>query len=163
MGSANEAFTEITGDLNYPMLIVTTGAGGEHAGCLVGFATQCSIAPGRFLVCLSDKNLTFRVAQRSDALAVHFVPARAPHLAELFGSHTGDETDKFDRCRWHAGPRDLPILDECARWFAGAILERRPLGDHWGYVLEPFAVHDSGTDPLLTFSQVKHLEPGHRA
>jgi flavin reductase (DIM6/NTAB) family NADH-FMN oxidoreductase RutF len=161
MAAMDDAFAEIVGDLEYPMLIVTTVAGAERAGCLVGFATQCSVAPARFLVCLSDKNRTFRVAQRSEALAVHFVAAGAAHLAELFGSHTGDELDKFDRCRWHGGPRGLPILDECDRWFVGAILERRPLGDHWGYLLQPFAAHSSGSGPRLGFSQVKHLDPGH--
>jgi flavin reductase (DIM6/NTAB) family NADH-FMN oxidoreductase RutF len=163
MGSSDEAFAEIVGDLEYPMLIVTAVAGAERAGCLVGFATQCSIAPARFLVCLSDKNRTFRVAQRSEALAVHFLPASAVHLAELFGSRTGDELDKFEHDRWHAGPRGLPILDECDRWFAGTILERRPLGDHWGYLLAPFEAHSFGSGARLDFSQVKHLDPGHSA
>lgn len=36
-------------ELDYPMLIVTTRSGGELDGCLVGFSTQCSIDPARFL------------------------------------------------------------------------------------------------------------------
>src|SRR4051794_41781759 len=55
------AVHELIDELDYPMFIVTVAAGGERAGCLVGFATQCSINPPRFLVCLSDKNRTFRV------------------------------------------------------------------------------------------------------
>ncbi|MHB1539220.1 MAG: flavin reductase [Solirubrobacteraceae bacterium] len=57
------------------MAIVTAAADGERSGCLVGFATQCSIEPRRFLVCISVLNRTFEIAQRSNALAVHF-PAR---------------------------------------------------------------------------------------
>jgi flavin reductase (DIM6/NTAB) family NADH-FMN oxidoreductase RutF len=163
MPSASDTFTTITGRFDYPMLVVTTAASGRRAGCLVGFSTQCSIDPGRFLVCLSDKNHTFRVAAHATALAVHVLGADAIALARLFGSQTGDEVDKFSRCRWHAGPHGLPILDDCDAWFAGEIIERRALGDHAGYLLEPFAAHDGGAGRLLTFSQVKDLEPGHEA
>ena len=59
---------------------------------------------------------------------MNFLPETADDLAELFGSQTGDRIDTFTRCRWHTGPGDLPILDDCGRWFAGRILERRTLG-----------------------------------
>jgi flavin reductase (DIM6/NTAB) family NADH-FMN oxidoreductase RutF len=145
------------------MLIVTARAGGETDGCLVGFSTQCSIDPVRFLVCLSDKNRTFRVASAASSLAVHVIPPDARGLAELFGGQTQDEIDKFARCRWHAGPQELPILDDCPRWFAGRILERRRLGDHVGFVLEPFAAELGGPESQLSFQQVKEMEPGHEA
>jgi flavin reductase (DIM6/NTAB) family NADH-FMN oxidoreductase RutF len=161
--SAAEPFSELVGGLEYPMLVVTASAGGQPAGCLVGFATQCSIDPPRYLVCLSDKNRTCRVAERSEALAVHFLPASAIELAKLFGGETGDDADKFAGCEWHPGPHGLPIIDACQRWFAGTILERIRLGDHVGHVLEPLAVHNAGDAPLLGFQRVKGLEPGHDA
>jgi flavin reductase (DIM6/NTAB) family NADH-FMN oxidoreductase RutF len=161
--SAAEAFSSLLGELEYPMLVVTAIADGQPSGCLVGFGTQCSIDPARYLVCLSDKNLTCRVAARSDGLAVHFLPAPAIDLARLFGSETGDDADKFARCEWHPGPRGLPIIDACRRWFAGTIVERMRLGDHVGHVLEPVAVQNEGDGALLGFQQVKELEPGHEA
>jgi flavin reductase (DIM6/NTAB) family NADH-FMN oxidoreductase RutF len=145
------------------MLIVTASAEGENAGCLVGFATQCSIDPPRFLVCLSDKNHTLPVAQRGDALLVHFVQADEKDLAELFGSQTGDEVDKFASVRWHAGPRGLPVLDDCDRWFAGSIVERLALGDHLGFVLEPFAAERRGGAAPFLFHRAKRITPGHPA
>jgi len=161
--TVTETFIEMTGRLNYPMLLVTTATDGERAGCLVGFSTQSSIDPPRFIACLSDKNHTQRVASRADALAVHFLPPDAEDLAELFGSETGDEVDKFARCRWHPGPLGLPIIDRCRSWFVGRILERHPLGDHVAFILEPVAAVDDGGSEHLTFSDVKHLEPGHEA
>lgn len=150
--------------LDYPMLLVTTRAGGEPDGCLVGFSTQCSIRPPRFLVGLSDKNRTFRAARQADALAVHLLPPGANELAELFGGETQDEIDKFARCRWHPGPADLPILEDCPSWFAGQILDRLPFGDHVGFVLEPFAVsREDGAEGFISFQQVRRMEPGHEA
>ena len=163
MSNVQAIFAELTGALDYPMLIVTTRADDETAGCLVGFSTQCSIDPPRFIVCLSDKNHTFRVASRADALAVHFIPSDDMALARLFGSQTGDSVDKFSCCRWHPGPGGLPILDECPRWFVGQILHQQPLGDHAAFVLEPIAANYDGSDDNLAFDQVKVLDPGHDA
>jgi flavin reductase (DIM6/NTAB) family NADH-FMN oxidoreductase RutF len=158
-----ETFIAMSGRLNYPMLLVTTAADGERAGCLVGFSTQCSIDPPRFIACLSDKNRTQRIAARADALAVHFLPSDADDLAELFGGETGDELDKFVRCRWHPGPLGVPIIEECRSWFVGRILDRQTLGDHVAFILEPVAADDDGDGEHLTFSDVKHMEPGHDA
>jgi flavin reductase (DIM6/NTAB) family NADH-FMN oxidoreductase RutF len=144
------------------MYIVTAADGSERAGCLIGFATQCSIDPIRFLVCLSDKNRTYRVAAGADALGVHLVPAHADELAELFGSHTGDELDKFERCAWHAGPEGVPVLDDCPNWFAGRVLERLDAGDHGVLLVEPFE-YGEGEVSQFDFHRAKRLEPGHEA
>lgn len=103
------------------------------------------------------------MACQAEALAVHFVPSSADHLAQLFGSETGDEVDKFAQCEWHEGPSGLPILDECDNWFAGAILTRHDLGDHVGFPLDPITAH-SGT-PLdeFTLHRARRMEPGHEA
>ena len=161
MDSAQQAFMDITSRLDFLMLVVTARADAGPAGCLVGFSTQCSIQPPRYLVCLSDKNRTQRAAAQADVLGVHFLEAGATELARLFGEETTDETDTFSRCRWHPGPREVPILDDCGRWFVGQIVERRSFGDHVGYLLEPVAAHNQGPEEGLFFHQVKDLDPGH--
>lgn len=154
---------ELVADLDYPMFIVTVAADGERSGCLVGFATQCSINPPRFLVCLSEKNRTFRVAQRAEILVVHLVPDHADELARLFGSLTGDDVDKFARCAWSAGPDATPILAECRNWFAGRILERVPAGDHWAFLLDPFDASSDTAEGQFTFHRARRMDPGHEA
>ena len=71
---------------------MTAGGGDERDGCLVGFTTQCSIDPPLFLVCISVKNRTHRIAEGADHLVVHVVPEERRDLAELFGGETADET-----------------------------------------------------------------------
>ena len=154
-------FDDLLSELDYPMFIVTAAAGGEPSGCLVGFATQASIGPGRFLVCLSDKNHTFGVAARATHLGVHFVPADREDLAELFGGQTGDEVDKFARTEWHEGPEGVPIVDGCANRFVGRILDRFAFGDHVGHLLEPVAVEYGTQGAEFTFHRAQHIEPGH--
>lgn len=150
--------------LDYPMFIVTAvdPGTGERAGCLVGFSTQVSIGPERFLVCLSRRNSTHRLALRADVLAVHGPGRDQRELAALFGTRTGDEIDKFARCEWRAGYGGVPLLEACPRRFVGRVLERIPLGDHTGFVLDPRDVSGSAGQPLM-FSDVRDLEAGHEA
>src|SRR5579884_2212650 len=110
MPGAGSEFEGRMAQLDYSLFIVTATADAEHSGCLVGFASQVSIHPQRFLVCISVKNHTFPVARQAEVLVVHFVPEQAEELALLFGGETGDEVDKFARCQWRAGPDGAPVL-----------------------------------------------------
>ena len=157
-----DEFQRLVARLDYPMFVLTarSSVDGERSGCLIGFASQCSIDPPRFAVWVSDKNHTFAVAKASSHLAVHALSSEQRSLAELFGGTTGDTTDKFERCSWHDGPAGLPVLDDVAGWFVGRIVERLDTGDHLGFLLEPVAAEVSDV-PNLTFQDVKDLDPGH--
>jgi flavin reductase (DIM6/NTAB) family NADH-FMN oxidoreductase RutF len=157
-----ETFNAIVGDLEYPMFIVTARAGDEPLGCLVGFATQTSIDPPRFAVCLSHKNRTFRRGRDAPVLGVHCVPADAEDLARLFGGETGDKVDKFARVEWHEGPEGVPLLDRCTNWFAGRVLARLDAGDHDLFLLAPVA-GEAAAEEEFTFHRAKRIEPGHAA
>ena len=158
-----DRFSDLVGDLDYPMIIVTAAAGTERAGCLVGFATQCSIDPPRFAVWISRKNRTFRIAGDARILGVHFLSAADRPLAELFGGTTGDDGDKFARCRWREGPGGVPVLEDCGRWFAGEVVERFPTEDHVGFLLAPVAVEVRAWSGQLGFQAARSISPGHEA
>ena len=160
---AGATFHSLVGDLEYPMFVVTARAGGEPLGCLVGFATQTSIDPPRFAVCLSHNNRTFRRGRDAGVLGVHCVPAHAEALARLFGGETGDEVDKFARCQWREGPGGAPVLEDCARWFAGEVIEQIPTEDHVGFLLAPLVVETGAWPGQLGFQSVQDLTPGHDA
>lgn len=155
-----KAFERLVARLDPPLFVVTTGRP-ERAGCLIGFATQTSIHPQRFLACVSEKNRTYDAVRRADVAVVHFLGPDQRRIAELFGGETGDEVDKFELCSWRPGPGDAPVLDDCAGWFAGRVLQRLALGDHLGLLLEPFEGEDRGGDPALGFQAAKSIEPGH--
>ena len=161
--STAATFHALVGDLEYPMFIVTARAGDEPLGCLVGFATQMSIDPPRFSVCLSHENRTFRHGRDAELLGVHCVPADAAALAELFGGQTGDEVDKFARTAWHEGPGGVPILEDCPNRFVGRVLWRRDAGDHDAFLLEPVAAEAVAGEQEFSFHRAKRIDAGHEA
>ena len=161
--NAEAAFNAIVGELDYPMLIVTAAAGDRIGGCLVGFATQSSISPPRFIVCISDKNHTCEVARDAEQLGVHFLAVEDEDLARLFGGQTGHETDKFDQVEWRPGPGDTPLLERCRNRFVGRIVDRRRAGDHFSFLLEPVEAARGEEVRPFPFHRAKRIEPGHEA
>jgi flavin reductase (DIM6/NTAB) family NADH-FMN oxidoreductase RutF len=156
-----QAFDAIVSDVHGPAYVVTTAAKTERDGCLVGFATQCSIKPPRFGVWLSKENRTYRIALSAATLVVHLLRQGDQDLAHLFGAHTGDEVDKFEDVEWHSGPDGCPVLARCD-WFAGSIIERMDTGDHVAFVLAPNGgvCERSGTRQL-GMNEIGDIEAGH--
>ena len=157
-------FSDLVGNLDWPMMVVTAQVGDERVGCLVGFGNQTSIHPPRFLVCLSRHNHTYRrLSGQRVPMAVHFLSPGDRPLAEIFGTETGDETDKFSRCAWHEGPDGAPILKGCDAWLVGRPLAELDLGDHVGFLLEPVAVGPGRVASQLSLRDVVGMTPGHEA
>jgi len=157
-----EAYTAQT---DYALHIVTTtSADGQPSGCLVGFLTQCSIVPPRFLVCISKINHTFFAVEGSDAIALHLIGRAQTRLASLFAEQTGDTVDKFSRCVWHIGVTGSPVLSDCAAWIEGMVIDRWSVGDHRALLVRPVA-GGSGNHraDVLTFQHSPDFRPGHPA
>lgn len=151
----------ITADLDYPMAVVTASVASRRAGCLVGFWTQCSIEPTRFLVCISRVNETHDVVLAAGRLAIHFLGEGDRQLAELFGEETGDEVDKFQIWGWHEDAGGTPLLDGCTRWVSGTILERTDVGDHTAVLVAPVAAGCGPWGGQLAFQEIRTIPPGH--
>ena len=155
-------FDDLVTQLDPAMAIVTASAGDERAGCLIGFHAQCSIEPERYVVWLSKANHTYRVALHASDLAVHFVDESELELARLFGTTSGDEADKFDRCDWEADDSGVPLLTDCPDRFVArkvALLDEG--SDHVCIVLEPTRSWATGGLRPLRLSTARKLEPGH--
>jgi flavin reductase (DIM6/NTAB) family NADH-FMN oxidoreductase RutF len=57
----------------------------------------------------------------------------------------------------------VPVLQDCASWFAGTILERIDLGDHMGFLLDPVDARPAAGAGQLTYQQARDIEAGHKA
>jgi flavin reductase (DIM6/NTAB) family NADH-FMN oxidoreductase RutF len=162
--AARERFNQFVHSGFGPLYIVTVVDAGQCYGCLVGFASQASIDPPRFLVCISVANATYRHAQHAREVAVHQVPADRPDLAQPFGGTTADDgVDKFEHCRWTAARGGLPLLDDCPTRMIGAVVDRHLLGDHEGFLLSPLQVEADPARPPLRAADAPHIRPGHPA
>ncbi|MFF1833474.1 flavin reductase family protein [Streptomyces sp. NPDC058231] len=158
-----DAFTAL---VESPVYVVTTAVGGKRAGCLVGFAGQCSLKPARFVVWLSKANHTYLLAREAEVLVVHLLPGRHD-LAAHFGALCGAEVDKFADVPWSEGPDKAPVLTDALAWFAGRIHHRVDGGDHVAFLLDPITTHaphtSTGTTPPLSLHDTLDITAGHPA
>lgn len=157
------AFEQLMASIDPPMFVLTAHDGRERSGCLVGFATQVSISPARFLVMVSKTNHTYGVATSTPAVVVHVLRRADAALASHFGELTGDEVDKFDGLDVVDGPAGAPVLVG-VDWFAGRVLRTVDLGDHVGLLLAP---HDGSAarvdEAQFGLRDADGMEPGHGA
>jgi len=160
----SDAFDGFISRVDHPMILITTVAGDVHAGCLVGFHSQCSIDPSRYAIWLSKANRTFRISVLAEVFALHFIEERNQDLAELFGTVTGDEEDKFAHCKWTPGLSGVRVLDGCrATITARRVALHDDGGDHACFVLEPHETKAPADFDPLCFSRVRGLYAGHDA
>ena len=159
---SDDAFGTLMASTDPPLVVVTTVAAGERAGCLVGFHAQSSIDPQHYSVWLSKANHTYRVGLRATHFAVHFLTAADLPIAERFGTLTGEDTDKFAGLAVDTDEHGVPLLKACPNRLS----------------LERIAVLDDGSDHVclttrvcsavsgesfepLRVSSAAHLDPGH--
>lgn len=159
--AASDAIAPLVERLDYPLFVVTVSSREEHSGCLVGFVTQCSIRPPRYLICISKANHTWDVSHKADALALHLLGRDQHDVAAVFGEETGDDVDKLAQVSWTEGVTGSPVLSECAAWMEGTILDRVDVGDHVACVVDPVAGGHGSHHGQFTLSHAGDLEPGH--
>lgn len=164
MSEVQDALDALVSAFDAPLVVVTTAAGGERAGCVVGFHSQSSIEPRRLAVWLSKANRTYRVALLATHVAVHALTPADHGIAELFGGRTGDEIDKFARTAWTPGPGGVPLLDACPH---RVVLSRVAVldegGDHVLWTGEPVGGGSPGPVTPLRTGDVAGLDAGHPA
>ena len=159
---SDDAFGRLMASADPPLIVLTTAAEDEQAGCLVGFHAQSSIDPQHYCVWLSKANHTYRVALRAKHFAVHFLTTEDLEIAERFGTISGEGTDKFAGIDVDLDEYGVPLLRACPNRMS----------------LERIAVLDDGSDHVclttrvsaaetrqrfvpLRVSSATHLDPGH--
>lgn len=157
-----EAFESLMASLDNALVVVTTVAENERAGCLVGFHSQSSISPEHYCLWLSKANHTYRVGLRAAHFAVHFLTKDDLALAEHFGTLSGEDTDKFAGVDVDVDQTGVPLLRNCPHRL---LLERIALlddtSDHVCLTTRVLAAHTGGPFKPLRLSDATHLDPGH--
>ncbi len=162
-GGEDAVFERLVGSIDPPVFVLTAHDGTERSGCLVGFATQVSIRPPRFLAMVSKLNHTYPIAMATPAVVVHVLREGDHEVAQHFGGLTGDEVDKFAGIDVVDGPARAPVIVGLD-WFAGRVLRHVDLGDHVGLLLAPHDGSAARSDqPQLGMADVGDIYPGHPA
>lgn len=155
------AFTSLMSSADSSLIVVTTAAEGEQAGCLVGFHTQSSISAQQYSFWLSKANHTYRISLRSALFAVHVLTTEDLAVAEHFGTRSGEDSDKFSGIDLDTEESGVPLLRAVPNRM---VVERIAMlddgGDHVCLTTRVRSAHTAGPFTALRLSDVGHLDPG---
>ena len=159
---SDDAFGTLMASTDPPLIVLTTAAEDEQAGCLVGFHAQSSIEPQHYCVWLSKANHTYRVGLRAKHFAVHFLTTEDLEVAERFGTVSGEDTDKFAGIDVDLDENGVPLLRACPNRMT---LERIAVlddgSDHVCLTTRVCSAETGGSFEPLRVSSATHLDPGH--
>jgi flavin reductase (DIM6/NTAB) family NADH-FMN oxidoreductase RutF len=159
----SEALVRLMESADGPLVVVTTVAEGERAGCVVGFHSQSGVNPARYSIWLSKANHTYRAMVRAEHFVVHFLGEGDVAVARHFGTRCGGDVDKFADIGWSAGPGGVPLLDHLPH---RVVLRKLTMldddGDHVCVSGEVLDVTNDGAFAPLRLSAANHWEAGHQ-
>jgi flavin reductase (DIM6/NTAB) family NADH-FMN oxidoreductase RutF len=161
---SDDAFGTLMASADPPLIVLTTAAEDEQAGCLVGFHAQSSITPEHYCIWLSKANHTYRVGLRATHFAVHFLTEADYSIAERFGTLSGEDTDKFAGTDVDLDENGVPLLRACPNRLS---LERIAVlddgSDHVCLTTRVRSANTGGRFVPLRVSSAIDLEPGHES
>jgi flavin reductase (DIM6/NTAB) family NADH-FMN oxidoreductase RutF len=161
---SDDAFGTLMASVDPPLIVLTTVAEDERAGCLVGFHAQSSIDPQHYCVWLSKANHTYRVGLRAKHFAVHFLSSGDLGLAERFGTLSGEDTDKFAGLDVEPDEHGVPLLTVCPDRLSVQRLALLDDGsDHVCLTTRVTSAATGGGFTPLRVSGATHLDPGHES
>lgn len=159
---SDDAFEGLMATIDPTLIVLTTVAEGEPAGCLVGFHGQASISPQRYSLWVSKANHTYRVGLRATHFVAHFLTVDDMPLAERFGTRSGEDEDKFADLAVEPDEHGVPVLGSAPHRL---LLDRLAVlddgGDHVCITTRVRDAHHSGACTPLRISHAHHLRPGH--
>lgn len=159
---SEDDFSDLMSSVDSPLIVVTTAAESEQAGCLVGFHSQSSISPDQYSFWLSKANHTYRVSLRSANFAVHFLTTTDLAMAKRFGTVSGQDTDKFSGIDVDTTEEGVPLIRAVPNRI---VVERIAMlddgGDHVGITARMISTERTGPFAPLRVSDVGDLPAGH--
>ena len=156
-------FNSLVGDLDYPMFIVTVCAGGERAGCLIGFATQASIDPSRFLVCLSHRTAPTAWAATPSCSACTSSPRSRPSSPSCSAARRATRSTSSSAARGARGRAARRCSTPARTASSAACSSASTPATTTPSCSSRCSPSGAPTSDEFTFHRAKRIEPGHEA
>ncbi|MBJ7354626.1 MAG: flavin reductase family protein [Thermoleophilaceae bacterium] len=140
-------FRSAIGQFATGVCVVTSFSENGPTGMTANAITSLSLEPLLMIVCFDRTARTRAAAETSGRVAVNVLSSEQEGLSKTFASKATEE-EKFAGVGWteHAG---APVLDGAIAWFAGALADLRPGGDHEIGIVAIEEFGDAPGEPLL--------------
>ncbi len=143
----SRALRDTLGQFATGVTVVTCrDAAGQPVGMTVNSFNSVSLDPALVLWSIDRQALGYDAFTRGGHFAVHVLKADQQHISNLFA---GRGADKFGQVHWHAGPDQVPLLEDCAARFHCRLAQCVEGGDHTILLGEVLEFSADGGEPLV--------------
>lgn len=111
--------------------VITTD--GPRGRCGITASAVCSVTdtPPTMLVCINQSSYVHDVLHGNRNVCINVLGAQGQDPARVFAGMAGcTMEERFERCAWHAGRLDVPLLDDAIATLEGRIVESKTVGSH---------------------------------
>lgn len=115
-------------------------------GLTVNSFNSVSLNPPLILWSLALKAASFSAFRECSHFAVNMLAAHQLDTAKRFAT---SGVERFGAIRWHAGPFDMPVFDDCVAWLVATNRSQYIEGDHVILVGEVIQFKAPGGEPLI--------------
>ena len=140
--------------MSYGLYVVSAGADGQRAGCVVDTAVQVTSQPPRVSVAVNKENVTADVIEAAGAFAVTAIDKTAdmPYIGN-FGFRSSDTYDKFEKYGCETSAVGSPYSPEhvCAL-LACRLVDTVDVGTHLLFIGEVVDAQVLSDEEPLTYS-----------
>lgn len=140
-------FRDAIGHFATGVCIVTAFSENGPTGMTANAITSLSLDPLLMVVCFDRTARTRVAAEASGRVAVNVLAAGQEDLSKVFASKASEE-EKFSGVEW-SEQSGVPVLGGSLAWFAGALTDLRPGGDHEIGIVAVEQFKSLGGDPLV--------------
>lgn len=130
-------------------VITTRGADGRPAGLTCNSFSSVSLEPPLVLFSLRKASSLAGTFSDADGFAINILSQRQDALSGRFAS--SKIADKFEGVNWHAGPRGMPVIEDCLASFECSVHARHDAGDHYIFIGEVKHMGGGDADHALVF------------
>jgi flavin reductase (DIM6/NTAB) family NADH-FMN oxidoreductase RutF len=141
-------------NISHPVAIITTRSGEKINGMTAAWVAQTSIDPPIVYVSISPLRYTWEMVDGSDHFGVSLLGYGQEEIAEIFGTTSGRDRDKFGilGIEPFIALKDIPLIPSSVVAFVSKKIKCVEIGDHYavfGEVVEAWKGPDS--EPLGWF------------
>ncbi len=138
--------------MSYGLYLISSKSDGQLSGYVANTAFQVSASPPKIAICCHKDNATSAVIDKSKVFGVSVLDKETDAgLIGLFGYHSGDEDEKFERVTYKIGNSGAPIiLTHSIAYFECKVIDTIDVGTHYMYIGEVLEseVLEAGKEPL---------------
>lgn len=125
-------------NVGYGLYVITTNDGLKDNGVIVNAVTQVTNTPNRFAVTINKNSYSHDVIVKTNKMNVNCLNIDAPFsVFELFGFHSGKDTDKFKNPNQLRSTNNLVVLDEYINSYISLeVIQSIDLGTHTMFICD---------------------------